>query len=187
MFLILQVVTVFQVAVTMSLALAHALEPPGKMRLNKETCIAVQTIYYPGFTYGGFGEDPGNARDFHSSVHDASSPPRVLVDGHCICCARRHASGVLDIHSSRKQVLDEGHTTRGSCGGCLPLDPMKQGAASEDAGEDWRKLRASWEYSHLVRPFSLGLLSSRSSSPLRHEILSAFSRNTVREQGIAAI
>jgi hypothetical protein len=115
MFLMPQVVTVFLVPVTMSLALAHALELPGKMRLNKETYIAVQTIYYPGFTYGGFGD--GNARDFHSSVHDTSSPPRVLVDGYCICCARRDARGGLDIHSSRKQVLDEGHTARGSCGG----------------------------------------------------------------------
>jgi hypothetical protein len=64
MFLILQVVTVFQVAVAMSLALAHALEPPGKMRLNKETCIALQTIYYPGFTYGGFGEGLGMLATF---------------------------------------------------------------------------------------------------------------------------
>jgi hypothetical protein len=47
----LQVVTVFLVAVAMSLALAHALELPGKMRLEKATYIAVQIIYYPGFTY----------------------------------------------------------------------------------------------------------------------------------------
>jgi hypothetical protein len=52
MFLTLQVVTVFLVAVAMSLALAHALELPGKMRLDKETYMAVQTIYYPGFTFG---------------------------------------------------------------------------------------------------------------------------------------
>jgi hypothetical protein len=56
MFLILQVGTVFLVAIAMSLALAHALELPGKMRLSKETYIAVQTIYYPGFTYGGLSE-----------------------------------------------------------------------------------------------------------------------------------
>ena len=64
MFLMLQVVTVFLVAVTMSLALAHALELPGKMRLNKETYIAVQTIYYPDFTYGGFGEGLGMLATF---------------------------------------------------------------------------------------------------------------------------
>ena len=55
-FLALQVVTVFLVAVTMSLALAHALELPGKLRLDQQTYLAVQAIYYPGFTIGGIGE-----------------------------------------------------------------------------------------------------------------------------------
>lgn len=57
--LLLEVVTVFLVAVAMSLALAHALEFPGKLRLNKEIYLATQTIYYPGFTIGGFGEGLG--------------------------------------------------------------------------------------------------------------------------------
>jgi hypothetical protein len=56
MFLILQVATVLLVAIAMSLALAHALELPGKRRLDQGTYRAVQTIYYPGFTYGGFSE-----------------------------------------------------------------------------------------------------------------------------------
>jgi hypothetical protein len=34
-------------------ALAHALEMPGKLRLAREQYLAVQTIYYPGFTIGG--------------------------------------------------------------------------------------------------------------------------------------
>src|SRR5918998_4719161 len=59
MFLIIQVVTVFLVAVAMSLSLAHALELPGKMRLDRDTYVAVQAIYYPGFTYGGLGEGLG--------------------------------------------------------------------------------------------------------------------------------
>jgi hypothetical protein len=59
MFLVLLVVTVFLASVAMSLALAHVLELPGKMRLNKETYIAVQSIYYPGFTIGGLGEGVG--------------------------------------------------------------------------------------------------------------------------------
>jgi hypothetical protein len=59
MFLILQVVTVFLVAIALSLSLAHALELPGKMRLDRDTYLAVQGIYYPGFTYGGLGEGLG--------------------------------------------------------------------------------------------------------------------------------
>lgn len=41
------------VAVTMGLTLAHALELPGKLRLDKDTYVAVQAIYHPGFTIGG--------------------------------------------------------------------------------------------------------------------------------------
>jgi hypothetical protein len=60
MFLLLQVVSVFLVSVAMALALAHALELPGKMRLDKETYLAMQPIYYPGFTMGGgVGEGGG--------------------------------------------------------------------------------------------------------------------------------
>lgn len=40
-------------AVTFGLSLAHALELPGKSRLDRDTYMAVQTIYYPGFTWGG--------------------------------------------------------------------------------------------------------------------------------------
>lgn len=43
MFLLLKIVAMFLVAVTMGLALAHALELPGKMRVSKENYIAVQT------------------------------------------------------------------------------------------------------------------------------------------------
>jgi hypothetical protein len=42
--------------VAMALTLAHALELPGKMRLTKEIYFAMQPIYYPGFTIGGFAE-----------------------------------------------------------------------------------------------------------------------------------
>src|SRR5205809_327776 len=37
----------------MGLSLAHALEYPGKRRLDRETYLKAQTIYYPGFTIGG--------------------------------------------------------------------------------------------------------------------------------------
>ena len=53
---VIQVVALLLVAVTMSMALAHVLEFPGKKRLEKETYLAVQTIYYPGFTIAGFAE-----------------------------------------------------------------------------------------------------------------------------------
>jgi hypothetical protein len=53
MFFALQVATVFLVSIAMALSLAHALELPGKLRLDKEAYLTVQPIYYPGFTIGG--------------------------------------------------------------------------------------------------------------------------------------
>jgi Domain of unknown function (DUF1772) len=56
---VVQILTLLAVAVTMALALAHALELPGKMRLSKEAYYEVQPIYYPGFTFAGFAEPVG--------------------------------------------------------------------------------------------------------------------------------
>jgi hypothetical protein len=50
---ILSVLALLLLAVTMGLSLAHALEFPGKLRLDEPTYRAVQAIYYPGFTIGG--------------------------------------------------------------------------------------------------------------------------------------
>ena len=44
----------------MGLALAHALEFPGKLRLDEATYRDVQTIYYPGFTVGGLVGELGS-------------------------------------------------------------------------------------------------------------------------------
>jgi hypothetical protein len=44
------------VLTALAFALAHAAALPGKLRLSKEAYLAVQTIYYPGFTLGAFSE-----------------------------------------------------------------------------------------------------------------------------------
>ncbi|MFM9469917.1 hypothetical protein ACKI1K_45495, partial [Streptomyces scabiei] len=49
----LSVIALLLVAIATGLSLAHALEFPGKLRLDEPTYRAVQTIYYPGFTIGG--------------------------------------------------------------------------------------------------------------------------------------
>jgi hypothetical protein len=59
MFQFLQVVTTTLAAIAMGLSLAHALEYPGKLRLDRETYLATQAIYYPGFTCGGASEPAG--------------------------------------------------------------------------------------------------------------------------------
>jgi hypothetical protein len=49
-------ISLFLVVLTVATSLAHALELPGKMRLSREQYLAVQAIYYPGFTYAGLAE-----------------------------------------------------------------------------------------------------------------------------------
>jgi len=57
--LALKVLTIILVAMAMALALAHALELPGKMRLSKEQYLAMQPIYFPGFTIASIAEPIG--------------------------------------------------------------------------------------------------------------------------------
>jgi Domain of unknown function (DUF1772) len=125
MFLILQVITVFLVAVAMSLAVAHALELPGKMRLNRETYLAVQGIYYPGFTYWW-----------------------ILVG--FVALLAMHAVYWIVTHPVNKYWLKDTQL-QGLGGEFFSLDPMKKGAASEEGSEGWKKLRDTWEYSHVAR------------------------------------
>lgn len=76
------IVALLLVAVTMGLTLAHALELPGKLRLDKNTYVAVQAIYYPGFTIGGLvGELGGLLVLFALLFFDAVWNGTFLVDG----------------------------------------------------------------------------------------------------------
>lgn len=54
--LTIKVAAVIACALVMAMSLAHALELPGKLRLNREQYLAIQPIYYPGFTIGGASE-----------------------------------------------------------------------------------------------------------------------------------
>src|SRR5215471_13412979 len=135
MFLILQVFTVVFVAVAMALALAHALELPGKMRLDKKTYLAVQTIYYPGFTYGGLGEGLGMLVVLILLL--MTSPRRSAFWWTMmafVALLAMQAVYWLITHRVNKFWLKDTQLT-GAIGGFFTLDPMKQGAPSEDDGE----------------------------------------------------
>jgi hypothetical protein len=151
MFLILQVITVFLVAVAMSLALAHALELPGKMRLDRETYLAVQGIYYPGFTYGGFGEGLAMVATLVLLILTPGSSAAFwwTLTGF-IALMAMHAVYWVIIHPVNKYWLKDTQL-QGFGGEFFSLDPMKKGAASEEGSEGWKKLRDKWEYSHVVR------------------------------------
>ena len=110
MLLLLQIVTVFLVGVAMSMALAHALEYPGKMRLDESTYMAVQTIYYPGFTIGGIGELLAVVTLILALVMRSGARP--FGGPVCICGGCSHAHHFLDSHPTNKQILVGGSTTK---------------------------------------------------------------------------
>jgi hypothetical protein len=150
----LEIATLLLVAVAWSLVFAHAAELPGKMRLDRDTYLAVQGIYYPGFTFGG-----------------ASEPLSILaliallavtpLAGAAFWLTALALAAAMATHAifwfvtqpvNRMWVKD--------------LELGKAGAKffSADAPVpigDWTRLRDRWELSHLVRaiPMSAALVA----------------------------
>jgi hypothetical protein len=132
------------VAMTMGLALAHALELPGKLRLSKDTYVAVQAIYYPGFTIGGFvGEFGGLLVLFVLLFLTPYETQRFwwtaaafgfLVLGHAVYWLVTHPVNNFWVKD---------------------VDMAGAGAAffSFLSGKpgDWAQMRDIWEYSHVAR------------------------------------
>ena len=142
---VLQVITLVLVAVGVSLTLAHALELPGKMRLRKEEYVAVQSIYYPGFTIGAFFGEFGAI--IAALVLLIATPSETLA--HLltfiglIALLLMHALYWMLTHAVNKfWVADQ---KLGKAGAAF-FNP-----SGERAGEDWARLRDRWEYSHVAR------------------------------------
>ncbi len=151
MFLLLQVVTVFLVSVAMSLALAHALELPGKMRLNRETYIAAQSIYYPGFTFGGFGEGVGMLATLVLLLLTPKDTPAFwwTLTG-LVALVAMHAVYWVVTHPVNKFWMKD-QRLEGFGAGFFSLDPARRGAVAEKSSQDWTRFRDRWEYSHVLR------------------------------------
>ena len=152
MFLILQVATVFLVAVAMALALAHALELPGKLRLDREAYLAVQTIYYPGFTFGGLGEGlgiiatlvlllltPAGTTAFRSTLIAFVA----LIAMHATYWIVTHPVNKFWLKDQQLSGVGDGFFAFGSMNRSRPSD--------DDSADMWKRARDRWEYSHVLR------------------------------------
>ena len=156
MLLVIQVITVFLVAVAMSMALAHALEFPGKLRLDERTYKAVQTIYYPGFTIGGIGE-----------------PLAVVATLVLLLIMPEHRAAfwwtftafaaITVMHvvfwfvtqpTNKYWLKDQDLSKTGTK--FFAVDQVKSGS-SEAESPDWKRLRDRWEYSHIARAALSGI------------------------------
>jgi hypothetical protein len=144
MYRAVQVITLVMVAMAMALSLAHALELPGKLRLDRETYLAVQKIYYPGFTIGGLAEPAGIIALLVLLAAGPHAGPRLWWTlGAFVALAAAHAVYWFVTHPVNS-VWTKG----------MDMDGM--GAAffsafGPDIAGDWARLRDVWEYSHVAR------------------------------------
>jgi hypothetical protein len=138
---LLEVVTVILVSVGMALSLAHALELPGKLRLPRETYLAVQKIYYPGFTIGGlFGEFGAMMATLVLLVIAPSWLTFIallaLLVMHAVYWTVTHPVNRVWLHEQDMHAA--GTAFFGTAGAGV-------------AEGDWMRLRDRWEYSHVAR------------------------------------
>jgi uncharacterized membrane protein len=151
MLLTIQVIAVLMVAFAMSMATAHALELPGKLRLDEQSYMTVQTIYYPGFTIGGIGEPLAGivilillllSRDQRTSFW------WILVA--FVAVVGMHIVFWFVTQPMNRYWLK--HHKMGKAGArffsVVQDDPTDPSIASHP---DWKHYRNRWEYSHVAR------------------------------------
>ena len=147
----IEVISVFLVAIAMSLALAHTLEFPGKRRLDRETYLTVQTIYYPGFTLAG-----------------AAEPLAILSTLILLLMTRGRGTtfwlilvsflGVVLMHvvfwfvtqpTNRYWLKHQPLSKAGSK--FFGVEQREQSKRESVNAPDWSAFRNRWEYSHIIR------------------------------------
>jgi hypothetical protein len=145
MFVALQVATLLFVAIAMGTALAHALELPGKLRLSKDEYLAVQTIYYPGFTFGGAAEPIALILLIALMFMTPAGAAFWLTAAAFAALAAAHATYWLLTHPLNSFWLKD-VKLKGAGASFFAVDLVGRGG-----GDDWTALRDRWESSHVVR------------------------------------
>jgi hypothetical protein len=152
MFFVLQVLAVFLVSVAWALSLAHALELPGKMRLDKQAYLATQRIYYPGFTIGaGFGEGGGMMSTLALMLLTPRDGPELAwTIAAFVALLAMHLAYWVVTHPVNKLWL-RGQELTGFAGGFIRFDPARRSEPAAAGDDDWIVYRRRWEYSHVLR------------------------------------
>jgi hypothetical protein len=150
---VLQVLTIVLVGIVLAPALAHAFEFPGKKRLKKEAYLAVQAIYYPGFTLLGLSEPGGLMATIALLVF--TSPGSVAFALTLVALISLLGMQLIYwtlIHPTNRFWLQTAGPDLGNLGGTFfAFDPGGRRAADTDSGVEWKRFRDRWEYSHIAR------------------------------------
>lgn len=150
MFQVLQIASIVLVAAAMTPALAHALEYPGKLRLQKEQYVATQQIYYPGFTIGGGAAE---ALAILATLLLAIATPSGTVSFWLTLAAFLSLVGMHGVYWLLTHPVNnfwvKDLELEGAGRGFFAFDPL--GRARDGAAPGWTGLRDRWEMSHVVR------------------------------------
>lgn len=148
MFMMLQVLAVLSVAIAMALALAHALEWPGKMRLSKQQYLDVQPIYYPGFTFGGIAEPAGILLTLVLLLLTPKGGAVFWLTGAALLALiLMHAVYWLLTHPVNNFWLKD-FKLKDASARFFSLGALRDENAPPP---EWKTLRDRWEFSHAVR------------------------------------
>jgi Domain of unknown function (DUF1772) len=152
------ILTVIIVAVAFALSLAHALELPGKMRLDKETYYAVQPIYYPGFTIGGASEPFGTIL----TIILLFLTPFGGADFWLTLVALLGLLGMQTVYWLVTHPVNkfwvEGEDLDRFSSGFFSFGANRSRIGNQTGPPDWTELRDRWKHSHVARA-GLALLS----------------------------
>lgn len=149
MFIVLKVIAVILAAVAMAQSLAHALEYPGKLRLTKDEYLAVQPIYYPGFTFAGASEPLSILALLVLTILTRQSTQFWLTLAALVAIVAAHAVYWAFTHPVNNFWLKD-FELKGAGRAFFAADPLGR-TGSGDARPDWTVLRDRWENSHVIR------------------------------------
>jgi hypothetical protein len=158
-YIALKVLAAVLVAITMGLALAHALELPGKMRLSKEQYRTVQPIYYPGFTIGGGIAEVGSIVTTLVLLLVTPSGTRQfwLIAGALAAVLVTHVVFWVMTQPVNRFWLEKTELTASAKSF---FRTERTDRAEPEPTPDWTVLRDRWELSHVLRAIAalLGLI-----------------------------
>jgi hypothetical protein len=142
----IQIAAIVLTALAMAPALAHAFEFPGKKRLDKNSYVAVQAIYYPGFTLLGIAEPAALIATVVLLFLTPGHSSAFLLTALALTCVLGMQSVYwIFTHRTNRYWLESADATLGKMGARF------FGTGSAAPATDWTKLRDRWEYSHIAR------------------------------------
>ena len=150
---LLQTLTILIVAIAMVPAVAHAFEFPGKKRLNRDSYVMVQGIYYPGFTLLGISEPGASIAALILLLFTPRGTPAFWLT--LVAIAALLGMQIVYwtlVHPTNRYWLQSGGVALGNAGsGFFAADPTGGSSSLASREVDWTKFRDRWEYSHIAR------------------------------------